>query len=149
MAKEAPSGAHATGASGESSRVILIRALKAGASGYVLKTQADTDLLAAIRAVERGEMVATVKIIPFAVSGTMIDQAIAAFHHKPLVEIKPFRKMKIAAISTVLPGLKPSVINKTLAVLEGRIAPSGSTVDADQRVPHDADDVAQIGRAHV
>jgi len=33
----------------------LTEALKAGASGYVLKTQADTDLLAAIRAVERGE----------------------------------------------------------------------------------------------
>src|ERR1700748_3193718 len=33
----------------------LYEALKAGASGYVLKAQADTDLLAAIRAVERGE----------------------------------------------------------------------------------------------
>ena len=33
----------------------LFEALKAGASGYVLKTQADTDLLKAIRAVERGE----------------------------------------------------------------------------------------------
>jgi len=33
----------------------LAEALEAGASGYVLKTQADTDLLAAIRAVERGE----------------------------------------------------------------------------------------------
>src|SRR3954451_20111979 len=33
----------------------LFEALKAGASGYVLKTQADTDLVAAIRAVERGE----------------------------------------------------------------------------------------------
>jgi DNA-binding NarL/FixJ family response regulator len=33
----------------------LFEALKAGASGYVLKTQADTDLLNAIRAVERGE----------------------------------------------------------------------------------------------
>jgi DNA-binding NarL/FixJ family response regulator len=30
-------------------------ALAAGASGYVVKTQADTDLLAAVRAVERGE----------------------------------------------------------------------------------------------
>lgn len=39
----------------------LFEALKAGASGYVLKTQADTDLLAAIRAVERGE--------PFLTSG--------------------------------------------------------------------------------
>jgi DNA-binding NarL/FixJ family response regulator len=33
----------------------LFEALKAGASGYVLKTQADTDLLDAIRAVQRGE----------------------------------------------------------------------------------------------
>lgn len=33
----------------------LFEALKAGASGYVLKSQADTDLLNAIRSVERGE----------------------------------------------------------------------------------------------
>jgi DNA-binding NarL/FixJ family response regulator len=33
----------------------LFEALKAGASGYVLKTQADVDLIAAVRAVERGE----------------------------------------------------------------------------------------------
>src|SRR5436189_6468800 len=33
----------------------LFEALKAGASGYVLKSQADSDLLDAVRAVERGE----------------------------------------------------------------------------------------------
>ena len=33
----------------------LFEALKAGASGYVLKAQADTDLLEAVRAIERGE----------------------------------------------------------------------------------------------
>jgi DNA-binding NarL/FixJ family response regulator len=33
----------------------VAEALKAGASAYVVKTQADTDLVAAIRAVERGE----------------------------------------------------------------------------------------------
>ena len=33
----------------------LFEALKAGASGYVLKSQADEDLLAAIRAIERGD----------------------------------------------------------------------------------------------
>jgi molybdenum cofactor cytidylyltransferase len=89
------------------------------------------------RAVEQGEMVATVKIIPFAVSGTMIDQAIKDFASQALIEVKPFRKLKVAAISTLLPGLKPSVVNKTLAVLEGRLAPSGSTVDADYRVAHE------------
>jgi DNA-binding NarL/FixJ family response regulator len=33
----------------------VAEAMKAGASGYVVKTQADTDLVAAIRTVERGE----------------------------------------------------------------------------------------------
>src|ERR687892_180422 len=33
----------------------LFEALKAGASGYVLKAQADADLMEAVRAVERGE----------------------------------------------------------------------------------------------
>jgi DNA-binding NarL/FixJ family response regulator len=33
----------------------VAEALEAGAAGYVVKTQADTDLLAAIRAIERGE----------------------------------------------------------------------------------------------
>ena len=33
----------------------LFEALKAGASGYVLKSQADNDLLEAIRAIERGD----------------------------------------------------------------------------------------------
>jgi DNA-binding NarL/FixJ family response regulator len=33
----------------------VAEAMKAGASGYVVKTQADTDLMAAIRAIERGE----------------------------------------------------------------------------------------------
>jgi molybdenum cofactor cytidylyltransferase len=94
------------------------------------------------RAVEAGEMVATVKIIPFAVSGAMIDEAIADFGSIPLIEVKPFQKLKVAAISTLLPGLKPSVVNKTLAVLEGRLAPAGATVDADYRVAHDAGAVA-------
>jgi DNA-binding NarL/FixJ family response regulator len=33
----------------------VAEAMEAGASGYVVKTQADTDLVAAIRAIERGE----------------------------------------------------------------------------------------------
>jgi DNA-binding NarL/FixJ family response regulator len=39
----------------------LFEALKAGASGYVLKAQADSDLLEAVRAVERGEPFLTPK----------------------------------------------------------------------------------------
>jgi molybdenum cofactor cytidylyltransferase len=101
------------------------------------------------RAVERGEMIATVKIIPFAVSGLLIDKALSQIGGEPLIEVKPFRKLKVAAVSTLLPGLKPSVVNKTLAVLEGRLAPANSTVDFDLRVPHDAREVAQAIKAAI
>jgi molybdenum cofactor cytidylyltransferase len=101
------------------------------------------------RAVERGEMIATVKIIPFAVSGRVIDKAIDEAGPMPLIEVKPFRTLKVAAVSTLLPGLKPSVINKTLAVLEGRLAPAESTVDFDLRVAHHADDVADAIKAAI
>ncbi len=94
------------------------------------------------RAVERGEMVATVKIIPFAVPKRVMDKTNAVIGIAPLVAVHPFKLRKVAAISTLLPGLKPSVINKTLAVLEGRLAPAGSSVDADLRVAHDIDAVS-------
>lgn len=95
------------------------------------------------RSVERGEMIATVKIIPFAVAKSVMDKAEAVIGTTPLVSIHPFKPRKVAAISTVLPGLKPSVINKTLAVLEGRLAPSGSIVDNDIRVGHDVTEVTK------
>jgi molybdenum cofactor cytidylyltransferase len=101
------------------------------------------------RAVERGEMIATVKIIPFAVSDLVIDRALSEIGAEPLIEVKPFRKLKVAAVSTLLPGLKPSVVNKTLAVLEGRLAPANSTVDFDLRVPHEAKDVADAIKAAI
>ena len=95
------------------------------------------------RAVERGEMVATVKIIPFAVQKSVMDKTDVVIGAIPLVTVYPFKSRKVAAISTLLPGLKPSVINKTLAVLEGRLAPSGSSVDSDLRVSHDIDAVKE------
>ncbi len=95
------------------------------------------------RAVERGEMVATVKIIPFAVPKKIMDQTQAVIEASPLVMVFPFKPRKVAAISTLLPGLKPSVINKTLAVLEGRLAPSGSVVESDLRVAHEVTSVTK------
>ncbi len=93
------------------------------------------------RAVERGEMIGTVKIIPFALPKPVLEHAIATLGGQSAIAVKPFKRLKIAAISTLLPGLKSSVINKTLAVLEGRLAPSGSSVDVDLRVAHDVDAV--------
>lgn len=101
------------------------------------------------KAVELGEMVATVKIIPFAVPRRIIDQAARLGLDQRLVAVHPFKPRKVAAISTVLPGLKPSVINKTLAVLEGRLSLARSTVDADLRVAHDVTEVTTALRTAI
>src|SRR5262249_4022380 len=94
--------------------------------------------LAAYKPVVAGEMIATVKIIPFAVSGAVRDAALAVARTKaPLIRVAPYRIRKIGIVSTVLPGLAPKVIEKTLKVTAERLAPTGATIVAERRVPHD------------
>ena len=85
-----------------------------------------------------GKMIATVKIIPFAVSGEARDRAVAAARAaKPIIRIAPFKVCKVGVISTVLPGLADKVIEKTLRVMAERLAPAGATIVAQKRVPHE------------
>jgi molybdenum cofactor cytidylyltransferase len=93
------------------------------------------------KAVVAGEMVATVKIIPFAVPGVALDAAIAAVRDQPLA-VAPFRPLRVGVVSTLLPSLKESVIAKTLRVMAERLAPAGATIALEMRVAHTADDVA-------
>jgi molybdenum cofactor cytidylyltransferase len=44
---------------------------------------------------------------------------------------------KVGIVSTLLPGLAPKVIEKTLKITAARIAPAGASIIADLRVPHD------------
>jgi molybdenum cofactor cytidylyltransferase len=94
--------------------------------------------LAAFAPVVTGKMVATVKIIPFAVAAAARDRAVAvASAANPMVRIAPYRVRKIGVVSTLLPGLADKVIEKTLKVSAERIAPAGATIVAERRVPHE------------
>jgi molybdenum cofactor cytidylyltransferase len=93
-------------------------------------------------AVQAGEMVATIKIIPLAVSGNSLDRAKAAIAAPGLAHLLPFRPVRAGLISTVLPSLKASVMDKTRGLLEARLALSGSSLAEENRVAHDADAVA-------
>ena len=94
--------------------------------------------LPAYKPVVAGEMIATVKIIPFAVAEKARDAALAvAKAARPLVRIAPYRIRKIGVVSTVLPGLASKVIDKTLKVTKERLAPAGATIVAERRVPHE------------
>jgi molybdenum cofactor cytidylyltransferase len=91
-----------------------------------------------------GKMIATVKIIPFAVSGVARDKAVAvARGAAPLVRVAPYKIKRVGVISTLLPGLADKVIEKTLRVTADRLAPAGASIIAERRVPHDASLLAE------
>jgi len=92
--------------------------------------------LPAYKPVVAGEMIATVKIIPFAVGKGARDAALAGIK-KPLIRVAPYRIRKVGVVSTVLPGLAPKVIEKTLKVTAERLKPAGASIVAERRVPHE------------
>jgi molybdenum cofactor cytidylyltransferase len=94
--------------------------------------------LPAFAAVVAGTMIATVKIIPFAVSAAARDRAVAeARAAAPLVRVAPYRIRKVGVISTRLPGLADKVIDKTLEVTAGRLSPANAIIVAERRVAHE------------
>ena len=94
--------------------------------------------LPAFKPVVAGEMIGTVKIIPFAVSEQSLSAALTiAANAKPLVRVAPYRIRKVGIVSTLLPGLSEKVIDKTLKITQERLAPAGATIVAERRVAHE------------
>ncbi|MDR4308805.1 molybdopterin-binding/glycosyltransferase family 2 protein [Chelatococcus sambhunathii] len=88
--------------------------------------------------VAEGAMAATVKIIPFAMPEALVARAERlARELGPLVSVAPFELKKIAAVSTLLPGLDLKVVDKTISTLERRLAPASAKLVAERRVAHD------------
>jgi molybdenum cofactor cytidylyltransferase len=131
--------------------------------------------LAPFEVVERRQMLATVKIIPFAAPAWAVAKAEAvetsptlswsakADHPRlssgaeqevvggppsrtmtelGVVSVAPFRAKRIALISTTLPGMKASLLDKNRGVLEQRVQALGSAVSFETRVAHDEAAVA-------
>ena len=90
-----------------------------------------------MRPVVAGEMIATVKIIPFAVPERALAQSLAAASAGP-VRVAPFRPLRVGVISTLLPGLKPTTVLKTLKLLDDRLALAGARITRETRVAHDS-----------
>ena len=96
--------------------------------------------------VEPGRMVATVKIIPFAVARAHVDEVcdllVEARRASEPVTVHPFRPMRVAMVSTLLPTLKASVIDKTERIMRERLVPLGSELVSHVRVPHETQALA-------
>jgi molybdenum cofactor cytidylyltransferase len=98
--------------------------------------------LPAFKPVVEGEMIATVKIIPFATSEASLKAALAAAG-KPFIRVAPYTIKKVGVVSTLLPGLATKVVEKTLRVMQDRLTPAGASIIAERRVPHEQGAVAK------
>ncbi|MGK6314912.1 NTP transferase domain-containing protein [Neorhizobium sp. DT-125] len=95
-------------------------------------------------AVRAGDMVATVKIIPLAVAGDKVAQAVSLLSERVAFEVKSFLPRVVTLVATELPSLKASVMDRTARLLEQRLAPSGSRLIKEIRIPHSADCLTEI-----
>jgi molybdenum cofactor cytidylyltransferase len=98
--------------------------------------------LPAYKPVVAGEMVGTVKIIPYAIPEILLQDGIARAGTGAL-RVAPYTRRSVGVVSTFLPGLKPSVVEKTLTVLAKRLDPAGAKIVWDRRVPHETAALAQ------
>lgn len=83
--------------------------------------------------VASGTMVATVKIIPLAVSGSVLQQAECK---APPLTLAPFRKITAGLVVSELPGLKDSIIDGTIAATAARMEALGGSLLPVLRAPH-------------
>ncbi|MGE0627958.1 MAG: NTP transferase domain-containing protein [Hyphomicrobiaceae bacterium] len=89
-----------------------------------------------------GQMLATVKIVPFAVSKNILDQAIEKARGG-LVSLAPFRPVRAGLILTRLAGTKSSVLAKRERVMADRLAAMGAELAETVVVSHDVGAVQQ------
>ena len=99
--------------------------------------------LAPFEVVEPRQMLATIKIIPFAAPDWAVNKAIEVSSSSVgAIAVAPFRPRRVALISTTLPGMKPSLLDKNRSVLNQRVEPLGTKVTVEKRVAHEAPAIA-------
>ncbi len=83
------------------------------------------------------QMVATVKVIPFAVRRNSVAACLeAAAEGGPLFAVAPFREKRAALIQTRLPGLKESILDKTVEATRDRLVALSSALLLERRCEH-------------
>lgn len=94
--------------------------------------------LPAFDVVEAGQMLATVKIIPFAAPRDAVQQAAAiAAQQTPLIQVAPFRACRAGLVLTRVSDTKDSVLAKTETVMRDRLRRLGSDIAETRLCAHD------------
>lgn len=89
------------------------------------------------------QMVATVKIIPFAVPRPMLEDALAIVGARPLVRVAAFRPLTARLIQTVLPGTADKMLDKTVRVTRERVEALDGRLLGESRCAHQTQALAE------
>ncbi|MFY8092903.1 MAG: NTP transferase domain-containing protein [Niveispirillum sp.] len=84
----------------------------------------------------KGQMLATIKIIPFAVSDSIIANLEWMLAGAGPVSLAPWTGLSAGLVQTILPGTKPQVLDKSVSVTAARMAGIGGDLLGEVRVPH-------------
>ncbi|MBB3898827.1 NTP transferase domain-containing protein [Roseococcus suduntuyensis] len=84
------------------------------------------------------EMLATIKIIPFAVPGPALAVAEALLRGGQALSLHPYRAMKVGLVMTELPGVKESAMEGAVEVTRARVEALMGTLLPVERARHEA-----------
>ena len=100
--------------------------------------------LAPYSQVEAGQMVATVKVIPFALSRGIVDTCLSiARQGSAALRFAPFRGRRVGFIQTRLPGTKESVLDSTTGTLLERLSTLSGELVSEIRCAHSSAEIAE------
>jgi len=93
--------------------------------------------------IARGQMVATVKIIPFGAPRAVVEAVRTALTGGRVLKAHPFRLSSAALILTSTPGMRARLLDKGSEALRTRLASMGAVHVAERRVAHEPEAVAR------
>ncbi|WP_445376513.1 NTP transferase domain-containing protein [Niveispirillum fermenti] len=96
--------------------------------------------------VRTGQMLATIKIIPFAVPEAIVSALEWMLAGAGPVGVAPWAGLSASLIQTMLPGTKPAVLDKSVQVTRDRLAGIEADLAQQMRVPHEVGALASALR---
>jgi molybdenum cofactor cytidylyltransferase len=125
----------------EASGLVLIGGAKVAALNAIDESITLATLAPFARVTPR-QMVATIKIIPFAAPRAAVEIVQRILAGEPVVSVAPFVAKRVALISTTLGNTRSQVLDKTVRVTESRLLALGSKLIFERRVAHASETVA-------
>lgn len=86
--------------------------------------------------IEKGQLVATIKIIPFAITRKIFNLVFEIISNGSLISISPFTTKSVGLIMTRLPGTKENILDKTYRTIDNRLEEFGSKITKEIRCSH-------------